>query len=292
VPRRSGYSPRREQTKEESTMNNPIQTGINRIIKQTDYQFTMIPNQAVRDPEITSNAFRLLSYLLSHENGYELVYDQIMRQTDLGKYAIQKAMTLLIQKGFLRLERQRRKDGSYGGYNYILLDPYKLTKADEPKAGASTLESFHDGTTSPLKEDKDTKKITSKEEHPQEGWEDFWKAYPRGEGKAQAREAYKKALKKVSSAYLLERLKLYIAHNKKNDIKFAHAATWLNQERWEDEYEAPSGSVWDTEYWEKRDREEEQRRREYEEMARNAAPPPKCKHDKTLALCGICLKDL
>src|SRR6056297_3110288 len=116
-------------------------------------------------------------------------------------------------------------------------------------------------------------------------WEEFWRLYPRGEGKAQAREAYKKALRKVTHDYLLDRLKAYIAHNKKHDIKFAHATTWLNQERWEDEYDAPSGSVWDTEYWEKREREDQERRREYEEMAKNAAPPPKCKHNKTLALC-------
>src|SRR6056297_603465 len=266
-------------------MNNPIQTGINRIIKQTDYQFTMIPNQAVRDPEITSNAFRLLSYLLSHENGYELVYDQIMRQTDLGKYAIQKAISLLVKKGFLKVEQSRNEQGYWGGHNYILLDPYKESAAQSPESGQSAAESFRYGTTSPLKEDKDTKKITNKEEHPQESWEEFWKLYPRGEGKAQAREAYKKALRKVTADYLLDRLKAYIAHNKKHDIKFAHATTWLNQERWEDEYEAPSGSVWDTEYWEKREREDQERRREYEEMAKNAAPPPKCKHNKTLALC-------
>jgi len=31
---------------------------------------------------------------------------------------------------------------------------------------------------------------------------------------------------------------------------------------------------------------------EYAEAENNAAPPPKCKHDKTLALCPICVKDL
>jgi len=31
---------------------------------------------------------------------------------------------------------------------------------------------------------------------------------------------------------------------------------------------------------------------EYAEAESNAAPPPKCKHDKTLALCPICVKDL
>jgi len=273
-------------------MNNSNLTGINRIIKQTDYQFTMIPNQAVRDPEITSNSFRLLAYLLSHENGYELLHDQIMRQTDLGRYAVQKAMNLLTQKGFLKVERQRRKDGSYGGYNYILLDPYKETTADESTTGESSVESFHYGTTRTLKEDNLTKKITNKENNPQEGWEEFWKLYPRGEGKSSARDAYAKAIKKVEPSYLLERLNLYISHNKKHDIKFAHAATWLNQERWEDEYDPPSGSVWDTSYWEKREKEEAERKKEYEEMQKNSAPPPKCEHEKTLALCPICVKDL
>lgn len=273
-------------------MNNSNHTGINRIIKQTDYQFTMIPNQAVRDPDITSNAFRLLSYLLSHENGYELFYDQIMRQTDLGKYAIQKAIALLTEKGFLKVEQSRTPEGYWAGHNYILLDPYKDTEEQSPEAGRSVVESFGSGTTRPHKEDNLTKKINTKENNPQEGWEEFWKLYPRGEGKSSARDAYAKAIKKVEPFYLLERLNLYISHNKKHEIKFAHAATWLNQERWEDEYDPFSGSVWDTAYWEKRAKEDEQRRKEYEEMEKQAVAPPQCKHQKMLALCPICVKDL
>jgi len=121
-------------------------------------------------------------------------------------------------------------------------------------------------------------------------WEEFWKLYPRGEGKAQAREAYKKALRKVTADYLLDRLKAYIAHNKKHDIKFAHATTWLNQERWEDEYDQVYKANED--YRAKIDQERQQRELEYAEMQKSAAPPPKCKHNKTLALCPICVKDL
>jgi len=269
-------------------MDNSTQSGINRIIKQTDYQFTMIPNQAVRDPEITSNAFRLLAYLLSHENGYELVHDQVMRQTDLGRYAIQKAMNLLIEKGFLKVERQRRKDGSYGAYNYILLDPYKDTSAGESTAGHSTMEPFHNGTTSPLKEDKDIKKITNKENNSQEGWEEFWKLYPRSESKAEALKAYQKALKKNSAEYLLERLNLYIAHNQKHDIKFAYAATWLNKERYLDEYDQVSKTQQNDRA--KIDREREERMREYQQAQENAVAPPKCPHGNSVVSCRECLK--
>ena len=271
-------------------MNNSTRSGINRITKQTDYQFTMIPNQAVRDPEITSNAFRLLSYLLSHENGYELVYEQIMRQTDLGKYAIQKAIALLTQKGFLRVEQSRTESGYWGGHNYILLDPYKETEASESEAGESAAESIHHGTTSPLKEDNLTKNINNQEDNTQESFEEFWKSYPRGEGKQKAKQAYSKALKKVTAEYLKERLKAYIAHNNKNNIKFAHASTWLNEQRWEDEYDIPSGSMWDMDYWEKREREEQERREEYERMQENAAPPPKCPHGNSVVSCRECLR--
>lgn len=272
-------------------MNYPTQSGINRIIKQTDYQFTMIPNQAVRDPEITSNAFRLLSYLLSHENGYELVYDQIMRQTDLGKYAIQKAILLLTQKGFLRVEQSRTQEGYWGGHNYILLDPYKDTEAQSPEAVQSVAESFRHGTTSPLKEDKDSKKIKEKENN-LKGWDEFWDYYPRSESKAEARNAYQKALKKTTPELLLAQVKAYIQHCQKQQIKFAYAATWLNQERWEDEYDKPQAKRMHFDEINKIIAEREERQREHDELEKNSAPPPKCEHGKLLVLCNTCIKKL
>lgn len=262
-------------------------SGINRIIKQTDHQYTMVPNQAVRDPEITSNAFRLLAYLLSHENGYELVYSQIIRQTDLGKYAIQKGIQLLTEKGLLRVEETRRQDGSFGGYNYYLLDPYKYTGANEPGSGQSVTDSFHHGTTSPLKEDNSLEKITNKEEHSKNGdaFEQFWKAYPRGEGKAQAHKAYLKAIKKISHDELMKALETYKAYNSRQGIIFAHASSWLNGERWEDEYEA----TYSTEVREKSLDSSRAYLEELRQLEQQAAPPPKCEHGNTLARCPICL---
>jgi hypothetical protein len=253
-------------------------SGINRIIKQTDYQFTMVPNQAVRDPDLTSNAFRLLAYLLSHENGYELVYQQIMRQTDLGKFAIQKALDLLKEKGFVQVEQSRRPDGSFGGYDFILLDPYQ---GESTGSGHSTPGSFRHGTTRPLKEDKDSKKIKEKEDH-QKGFEIFWQKYPRHENKATAIKAYEKAIKKTSQDELLKKLDQYIAHNEKNEIKFAFAATWLNQERWLDEFDAIVV---------RQDKSKEHTKQMLAEMAeleKHVGTVPRCKHDKNPALCRDC----
>ena len=281
-------------------MNNSTQTGINRIIKQTDYQFTMIPNQAVRDPEMTSNAFRLLSYLLSHENGYELVYDQIMRQTDLGKYAIQKAIALLTEKGFLKVEQSRTPEGYWAGHNYILLDPYKETEVESPVAGQSVAESFGSGTTSPLKEDNLTKNINTKENKERdsldERLEEFLAIYPKkGDAKKPIRQKLEQALKVASFEEILEGAKRYAQFLEWSDQYVAMAKTWLNQERWTEEHPQNPDKV-------KRDNYQKSMKVEYEytqrqlaemkEMEDNAVAPPKCKHDKTLALCPICVREL
>jgi len=108
------------------------------------------------------------------------------------------------------------------------------------------------------------------------GWEEFWKLYPRTESKSEALKAYKKAIKKNKPEFLLERLRLYINHCNKNDIKFAYAATWLNKERYLDEFDAIQSSSpsldkekdWTANYL-----------REQEEL----------KHGKNVALCRECV---
>jgi len=120
------------------------------------------------------------------------------------------------------------------------------------------------------------------------GWEEFWDLYPRSESKAEALKAYQKTLKKKSAEYLLERLNLYIAHNKKHDIKFAYAATWLNKERYLDEYDQVQKSQAD--YRAKIDQEHKDRMREYEELQKASAPPPKCPHGNSVVSCRECLK--
>jgi len=71
-------------------------------------------------------------------------------------------------------------------------------------------------------------------------FEAFWEAYPRKVGKGAARKAYGQAVKKTAPASILEAIPVYIA-NKPAWQSFAHPATWLNAERWNDEYGPPPG---------------------------------------------------
>ena len=68
-------------------------------------------------------------------------------------------------------------------------------------------------------------------------FEDWYRLYPCKKARSVAEKAYKRAIKKVSHETLLRGLEEYIA-NKPDWQAWAYPATWLNQGRWEDEYEA------------------------------------------------------
>lgn len=67
------------------------------------------------------------------------------------------------------------------------------------------------------------------------GFTEFWKIYPRKVGKADAKKAFIKALKKVDVTELIEGAQR-LAADPNLDIKYCpHATSWLNGERWADE---------------------------------------------------------
>lgn len=129
-------------------------SGVHKVIREAGYPFTMVPNEAVRDPRLSSTAFRLLAYLLSHENGYELTYRQIERQTGMGRFAINEGIKALTALSWLRVERPKRPNGQFGPKAWHLLNPTSV--------GNSTMEPLHSGTTSALKKNTKGEKKTSK----------------------------------------------------------------------------------------------------------------------------------
>ncbi len=65
--------------------------------------------------------------------------------------------------------------------------------------------------------------------------ETFWPAYPRKKAKANALKAFIKARKTTSLETILDGARRYAAQPFEDDRFIAHAATWLNGKRWEDE---------------------------------------------------------
>ena len=68
---------------------------------------------------------------------------------------------------------------------------------------------------------------------------------------------------------------------------------WVRKEwQWSDKGKQQANQKDTRAYLDKSANYTQQLLEEYAEAERNAAPPPKCKHDKTLAMCPICVKDL
>lgn len=80
----------------------------------------------------------------------------------------------------------------------------------------------------------DTTRESRRDITPQ-GFDEFWEAYPRKQGKGAARTAFIKALSKVDSQTIIDAAISYRDDPNREQGFTAHASTWLNQERWEDE---------------------------------------------------------
>ena len=220
--------------------------GVHKIeLHQPKKAFAIIPNSAVRDPKLTANSFRLLAYLLSHNDGYELTYRQIEKQTGLGRYAINAASKQLTERGWLRVEQTKLPNGQFGPKSWTLLTP----NGDEPTAGDSVAgepapDAFHSGTANGLKktkvkENKQLEKTKVKNNYSsnelQRLFDEFWDVYPRKRGKGAAAKAYETALDKIAPDELLNKVRAFAHDPWRPDDFTPLATTWLNQERWDDE---------------------------------------------------------
>jgi predicted transcriptional regulator len=199
-------------------------SGVYKIYRHDSQPFAQVPNSAIRDPEISPNAFRLLAYLMSHKEGYELTYGQIERQTTLGRYAINEAIRVLTDKGWLRTERTKKDNGQFGPTSFHILDPEVVDSvADDSSVGDSTMEQPTDNkNTNSLENTKD------KEQH-LKAFDEFWKLYPKKIAKADALKAWSKATKLKTADELLKLTKAYAEGKLPEDKYIPYPASWLNK---------------------------------------------------------------
>lgn len=211
-------------------------TGIQRIYRHESTQFTTVPNWVVRDPNYSPNAFRLLAYLLSHQDGYELTYTQIERQTTLGRFAINQAAKFLIAEGWLEWKRTKGIDGRWLAKTWIIKDPQSTI----PLSNDSTMEPFHYGTINghieeQLLEKKTNKRKTLTEAQERELFNEFWKEYPRRLDKGAAFKAFRSALKRSNFEDILAGAIKYAKDPLRDPEYTKYPATWLNADSWENE---------------------------------------------------------
>lgn len=196
-------------------------------LEMSETPYAQIPNDLIRNPNISLAAFRLMAYLLSHNNGYNLTIEQIERQTGMGRHQVNEGRKNLEALGWLET-RQDKENGRFLPKTWRLLNP---TAADFSSTESSaTVKSAQENTNL---NNIEIKKTTIK--NLVQDFEKFWVAYPNKRGKQAAEKAFIKALNLVTAETLIAGAERYANDPNLPEPKYVkHPATWLNAGCWGD----------------------------------------------------------
>jgi hypothetical protein len=150
---------------------------------------------------------------------------------------IRRAKALLIELGLVSEFTRKNESGQVIGW-YVTVNFIQNHPTEKPQGGKS--HKVENPETNALSTNRLNALSTNKEIQPPDGFDAFWKAYPRKVGKPNALKAYLKIKDKPSNLLdILEAHKRLPQWTKDNGQFIPHAATWLNGRRWEDELDAP-----------------------------------------------------
>lgn len=149
---------------------------------------------------------------------------------------------LILVKPTLDNARIKAESGSVGGTNGLGVPKTKSKKEANEKQTESKTKANEKQTESKIEKEVEIEKEndSSSPYSPPvgDGFERFWKLYPKKVGKEAAKKAFQRARKTASLETLLsavERQKCGSRWSKDNGRFIPNPATWLNQGRWEDE---------------------------------------------------------
>jgi len=212
---------------------------------------------------------------MSHSHGWSLSISQLATNSKEGKDSIRSAIKELEKFGYLT--RSQENDGRFGENIWTTHDPSENPMTENPM------------TENPTPKNNNIKEEQVKNNKSEELFNEFWNAYPRKLDKAKAFRAFKSALKRTKFEDILAGVIAYRNDPKRDPDFTKYPATWLNNDSWENAAALPESPQSQA-----RKEKERQASREFlEEQARlaaKAAPPPKCPHGKTVALCRQCLE--
>lgn len=200
------------------------------IQRVPEVPFAQIANSALRDRRLSFKARGVLALVLSNVGEWEATARWLRSQSDQdGKVAIQSALKELTDLGYREVTYERRagKVVTIVEWRHVPCPPQNLTSTK------------HDGqeTGAAIEHHPQEHQVTTEHHRTEQAsaFEEFWDAYPRKASKGAARTAWTKAIAKADAATIIAAAAAYRDDPNREDGFTAHAATWLNQERWDDE---------------------------------------------------------
>lgn len=216
------------------------------------HDFTMLPNQWVRDARLSHRARGVLAVVMSHRDGWETSISYLVQNGKEGRDAIYSAVNELVDFGYLRRIEMRSSTGKFEGSDYEVQNPF--TGNQQPLTGKPDTDypySEKPYPANPQQEKNNLKKTISKENQDNTSsrkrdgagytpeFLNFWEAYPLKRDKGAAFKAWKKLNTAEHTAVMAG---VYRYANDPNLEKryTKYPASWLNARAWEDETPLPA----------------------------------------------------
>lgn len=218
----------------------------------SDNHFAIIPEWVAYSP-VSANAIRVYIVLARHTNSDHTCFPSrrtIADKAYLSLSGVDRAIKELVAINALTVEKRFSHNHDRTSNLYTLI--YRGVSSPVTRGGVTGEEgsSHHRlGVASdliqerePSNENKRTraKKKDTTSTQVDEEFDRFWAIYPRRIGKGAARKAWTTAITTTTPDTIIAGLQRYAPTRTGQDPQYTpHPATWLNQQRWEDEPETP-----------------------------------------------------
>jgi predicted transcriptional regulator len=104
---------------------------MNKVTVKLDKNFTTIPNEIIRNKEMSCNAKAILITMLSLPPDWDFTISGLSAVIKESREVIAKAIRELESFGYVERERVRKPNGTYGGTNYTV---YQFPEEKQPKS--------------------------------------------------------------------------------------------------------------------------------------------------------------
>lgn len=233
VPERD--RPTRSQYEQDTSTSVGAPMSIQRV---PEVPFAQIANEALRDKRLSFKARGVLALVLSNVGEWEATLRWLCKQSDKdGRHAVQQALNELTELGY----RHVTKAPINGLMRTIVewkhtADSTISRPTENPTVGKPDRHKTRASIEHHPLEHHHTEQHQEEQAQPKTDlFDHFWTAYPRKAGKGAARKAWAKAVTKTDTTTIIAAALQYSQDPNRDDEFTAHASTWLNAERWDDE---------------------------------------------------------
>ena len=158
-----------------------------------------------------------------------------------GERSVYTALKSLEAKGLITREPRYAANGVRKSTVYHVTTEERNVKSDSSKPDTldKTLYQAPESTTTvePTREPAPTEPAPHKREEYPTAFEQLWAIYPKHVAKMAAYKAWRKAKVGINSAFLMAKVQAFAAQCANTETRYIpNFATWLNGERWNDEY--------------------------------------------------------